>query len=64
MAIIIEKGVFTLQTKNSTYQMKADDKGIWHAVHKNESDPCRHDPCPGSPTALYGVGLPVSSYFL
>ena len=27
MAIIIEDSVFTLQTKNSTYQMKADDKG-------------------------------------
>ncbi len=39
MAIIIEKGVFTLQTKNSTYQMKADDKGILlHTYYGRRTD--------------------------
>ena len=39
MAIIIEDSVFTLQTKNSTYQMKADDKGILlHTYYGKRTD--------------------------
>ncbi len=39
MAIIIEDSVFTLQTQNSTYQMKADDKGILlHTYYGKKTD--------------------------
>ncbi|MFG6384033.1 MAG: alpha-galactosidase [Lachnospiraceae bacterium] len=39
MAIIIKDNVFTLQTKNSTYQMKADDKGILlHTYYGKRTD--------------------------
>ena len=39
MAIIIKDNVFTLQTKNSTYQMKADSKGILlHTYYGRKTD--------------------------
>ena len=39
MAIIIKNNVFTLQTKNSTYQMKADSKGILlHTYYGRKTD--------------------------
>lgn len=39
MAIIIENNVFTLQTAHSTYQMKADDKGILlHTYYGKKTD--------------------------
>lgn len=39
MAIIIQDNVFTLQTKNSTYQMKADSKGILlHTYYGKKTD--------------------------
>ncbi len=39
MAIIIRDNVFTLQTKNSTYQMKADSKGVLlHTYYGKKTD--------------------------
>ena len=39
MAIIIKDNVFTLQTKNSTYQMKADSKGVLlHTYYGKKTD--------------------------
>ena len=39
MAIIIKDNVFTLQTDNSTYQMKADSKGILlHTYYGSKTD--------------------------
>ena len=39
MAIIIKDNVFTLQTRNSTYQMKADSKGVLlHTYYGSRTD--------------------------
>lgn len=39
MAIIINKDIFTIQTKNSTYQMKVDNNGVLlHAYYGEKTD--------------------------